>query len=48
MLGTTWLAKLRGVLAACGLLAVAACGGAGSDDGFTRSRVTTAPPRRRR
>src|SRR5688572_4149916 len=33
MLGTTWLAKLRGGLAACGLLAVAACGGAGGDDG---------------
>ncbi|QQQ78344.1 extracellular solute-binding protein [Saccharothrix sp. 6-C] len=40
MLGTTWLAKLRGGLAACGLLAVAACGGAGGDDGDDGGPVT--------
>ncbi|MGW4113262.1 ABC transporter substrate-binding protein [Actinosynnema sp. NPDC004786] len=31
MSGTTWLAKLRGGLAVCGLLAAAACGGASGD-----------------
>ncbi|MFI9010871.1 carbohydrate ABC transporter permease [Actinosynnema sp. NPDC053489] len=35
MLGTTRSAKLRAVLAACGPLAAAACGGAGGDEGVS-------------